>query len=108
MFGFHTIKAVLALLGADWGCQTARQARLKGQRWEERLAHVGIVAGVQALSAATADTSWAKRLLFVAINAATHFLIDSVPMPKALDQTLHVAVAVGTAPLLRSKGVGHG
>jgi len=107
-FGFHTIKAVAAELGADWGCQTARQAQRKGAHWQVRLAHVGIVAGVQGLSAATAETSWGRRLLFVAINAATHFVIDSVPLPKTIDQLLHLAVAVATAPLLRGKGLANG
>jgi len=99
-FGFHTAKAVLALLGADWGCQTAGQAMHKPTSWPHRLRHVGIVAAVQGISALTADVSWNSRMSFVAINAVTHFLIDSVRMPKALDQTLHVAVAVATAPLL--------
>ena len=99
-FGFHTIKAVLALLGADWGCQTARQAQRKGSSWRHRAQHVGIVASVQGLSALTSDAHWYRQLAFVTINAATHFAIDSVRMPKAVDQLLHIAVAVVTAPLL--------
>lgn len=107
-WGFHTIKAVAAELGADWGCQTVQHAQRKGTHWQARLAHVGIVASVQGLSAATAETSWGRRLLFVAINATTHFVIDSLPLPKAIDQALHLAVAVVTAPLLRGKGLAHG
>lgn len=101
LFGFHTVKAVLAMLGADWGCQTGRQAALKGRIWRYRLAHVGIVAGVQGLSAWTADVSWNSRALFVAINAITHYLIDCLTLPKAADQALHLAVVVMTAPLLK-------
>ena len=102
IFGFHTIKAILALLGADWDCQTLAQAMHKNRCWRHRLRHVAIVAGVQGVSAATADTTWSRWALFVAINAITHFAIDSVRMPKWLDQILHLIVAIVTAPLLRS------
>lgn len=102
-FGFHTIKAVAALIGADWGCQTLPQALNKNHCWRHRLRHVAIVAGIQALSATTANTTWRRWLLFVAINAITHYGIDSAKMPKWLDQTLHVAVAVLTAPLLKAR-----
>lgn len=102
LIGFHTVKAVLALIGADWGCQTGRQAALKNQRWQQRAAHVGIVAGVQGISALTADVSWNSRAAFVLLNAISHYIIDSWPLPKVVDQSLHIAVAVGTAPLLRS------
>lgn len=99
--GFHTIKAVLALLGADWGCQTLSQAIYKNRCWRHRARHVAIVAGVQGLSAWTADVGWRRWAVFVGINAVTHFAIDSVRMPKAADQGLHIGVAVVTAPLLR-------
>lgn len=101
-FDFYTVKAVLALLGADWGCQTSAQAIHKGHCWRHRLRHVALVAGVQGLSALTADVSWNSRILFVSLNAGAHYLIDSFRMPKTLDQSLHVAVAVATAPLLRT------
>jgi hypothetical protein len=93
----------MALLGADWGCQTAGQAQRKPQCWRHRLRHVGIVAAVQGLSALTADVSWHSRLVFIAINAVTHYAIDSVRMPKVADQGLHLAVVVVTAPLLKRR-----
>lgn len=102
-FGFHTIKTILALLGADWGCQTWHQAQTKNHCWRARAQHVAIVALVQGISARTANVSWNTWTLFVAINAATHFLIDSYRLNKAVDQTLHLAVAVATAPLLAPK-----
>lgn len=100
-FGFHTLKAVLALLGADWGCQTYQQALYKNRCWKHRARHVAAVASVQGLSAWTAQISWRRWLWFVGINAGTHFLIDSVRLPKALDQALHIGIAVATAPLLK-------
>lgn len=101
MFGFHTIKSIFALLGADWGCQTGAQAMYKQCCWRHRVRHVGLVALVQLLCAWTAPTTWGRRLLFVGINAGTHYLVDSVKLHKAVDQTLHLAVVVVTAPLLK-------
>lgn len=103
LFGFHTLKAVLALLGADWGCQTYQQALYKNRCWKHRARHVALVASVQGLSAWTANVSWRRWVLFVGINAGTHFLIDSIRLPKVVDQALHVGVAVVTAPLLKQK-----
>lgn len=99
-FGFHTIRAILALLGADWGCQTWRQAATKNRDWRARVQHVAIVAAVQGISARTANVSWNNWTLFVAINALTHFLIDSYRLNKFIDQTLHLTIAIITAPLL--------
>lgn len=99
-FGFHTIKALTALIGADWGCQTLPQAIHKNHCWRHRTRHVAIVAGIQGLSAVTANTTWPRWLLFVTINAATHYIIDSHPLPKWLDQALHATIAILTAPLL--------
>lgn len=101
--GFHTIKAILALLGADWGCQTCAQALHKNHCWRHRARHVAIVAVVQGLSALTAGVGGWRRVLFVGINAASHFVIDGRQMPKAVDQGLHIAVAVMTAPLLKKR-----
>lgn len=100
LLGFHTIKAILALLGADWGCQTWPQAQHKNHCWRHRARHVAIVALIQAISARTANVSWNTCALFVAINAITHFLIDSYRLPKAIDQLLHITIAGATAPLL--------
>lgn len=99
-FGFHTIKSILALLGADWGCQTLHQAQTKNRDWHSRLQHVAIVAAVQGLSARTANVSWNQWTLFVAINALSHYLIDSYRINKAIDQSLHLTIAIITAPLL--------
>lgn len=99
-FGFHTIKALAALLGADWGCQTLNQAIHKNHCWRHRARHVAIVAGVQGLSALTANVGWRPWLAFVLINAITHFIIDSYRLPKWLDQLLHATIAILTAPLL--------
>ena len=101
-FGFHTIKSLAALLGADWGCQTLDQAIHKNHCWRRRLGHVAIVAGIQGLSAVTANTTWRNWATFVTINAVTHYAIDSYPLPKWLDQLLHATVAILTAPMLRS------
>lgn len=100
-FGFHTVKVVLALLGADWGFQTTAQAMKKGRCWRHRLRHVAMVAALQGLSAGTARVSWPAWLLFVVINGVSHFVIDSLRLAKPVDQGLHVAVAVMTAPLVK-------
>lgn len=99
-FGFHTIKSICALIGADWGCQTLHQAQTKTTNWHTRLHHVATVAAIQGLSARTANVSWNTCMLYVAINALTHYLIDSYRIPKAVDQTLHLTIAIITAPLL--------
>lgn len=99
--GFHTIKAITALIGADWGCQTLGQAVHKNHCWRHRARHVANGAAIQALSAGTANIGWRSWLAFVALNAGTHYAIDSYPLPKWLDQTLHLTIAVLTAPLLR-------
>jgi len=103
IFGFHTIKAIASLLGADWGCQTASQAQRKHHCWRSRLAHVATVALIQGASAAQCRCGWRRVALFVAVNAVTHYLIDGLRIHKSLDQALHLAVVVGTAPLLKEK-----
>ncbi len=102
--GFHTVKVVLALVGADWGFQTTAQAMQKGRCWRHRLRHVLMVAALQGLSARTARVSWNMWALFVVINGVSHFVIDSLRLAKWVEQGLHVAVAVVTAPLVKEGG----
>ncbi len=42
----------------------------------------------------------ARRALYILINAITHYAIDSVTMPKWLDQALHLVIALASAKLL--------
>lgn len=96
------IKAVAAHV-ADWGYQTSTQARCKADDPLCRLQHVGIVSLSHAAAAWTCEgVSHERRLTYVAVNATTHYAIDSVKMPKWLDQALHIAVALLSSWLLRT------
>lgn len=98
---WHIIKAVAAHL-ADWGFQTTSQAVHKAHCPRHRARHCLILAGSHAMAAATSDQrSLSKRAAYVAINAGTHFVIDSFRLPKWLDQVLHLVVAIGSAGLLK-------
>jgi hypothetical protein len=102
---WHIIKAVAAHM-ADWGFQTTTQAIHKSHCPKQRAYHVGIVAGSHAMAAVTSErVTWRNRALYVAVNAVTHYAIDSVTMPKWLDQALHVSVAVLSAKFLRDGAV---
>lgn len=95
------IKAVAAHI-ADWGYQTSTQARCKADDPACRLRHVGIVSLSHAAAAWTCEgISDERRLTYVAVNATTHYAIDSIKMPKWLDQTLHILVALLSSWLLR-------
>lgn len=92
------IKAVMAHLGGDWGCQSATQAMHKATCRRCRLQHVVIVGLVHMLAALTSErVSGRRRAAYVVVNVATHYAVDSVRLPKVVDQVLHVAVAVVTA-----------
>jgi hypothetical protein len=98
---WHIVKAVSAHM-ADWGFQTTAQAIHKPHCAAHRARHVGIVACSHAMASVTSEgVSWRNRALYVAVNAVTHYAIDSVAMPKWLDQALHVSVAVFSARFLR-------
>jgi hypothetical protein len=97
------IKAAAAHV-ADWGYQTSTQARCKADDPVCRLKHVGIVSLSHAAAAWTCEgVSDERRLTYVAVNAVTHYAIDSVKMPKIVDQVLHILVALLSAWLLRRK-----
>ena len=101
---WHIIKAVAAHM-ADWGFQTTTQAIHKSRCPYHRARHVGIVAGSHAMAAVTSEgVTWRNRVGYVAINAGTHYLIDSVRLPKIWDQALHVGVALASAGLLKKGG----
>lgn len=103
------IKASGAHLGADWSYQTTAQAINKRRCWKHRARHVAIMAGSHAVAALTSDgVSNIQRAEYVAINAITHYAIDSMTLPKWLDQGLHLLIALATAHLLTRKEVQHG
>ncbi|HMY41325.1 MAG TPA: DUF3307 domain-containing protein [Marinagarivorans sp.] len=98
------IKASGAHLGADWSYQTTAQAIHKQTCWKHRARHVAIIAGSHAVAALTSDgVPTLRRAEYVAINALTHYAIDSVQLPKWLDQALHLVIALATARLLTRK-----
>ena len=98
------IKASGAHLGADWSYQTTAQAIHKQTCWKHRARHVAIIAGSHAVAALTSDNvPNAQRAKYVAINAITHYAIDSVTLPKWLYQLLHLVIALVTARLLTQK-----
>lgn len=100
---FHTIKAISAHM-ADWGFQTTAQAVHKPHCAAHRARHVGIVAASHTMASVTSEgVSWRNRAAYVAVNAGTHYLIDSVRLPKWLDQTLHIAVAILSSKLIEVK-----
>lgn len=94
------IKAVFAHL-TDWSFQTSRQAMYKQTDRRYRAQHVAIMAGSHTVAAWTCDgVPMARRALYILINAITHYAIDSVRLPKWLDQALHLAIALASAKLL--------
>ena len=94
------IKAVFAHL-TDWSFQTNRQAMYKQTNARYRAQHVAIMAGSHTVAALTSDgVPNSRRVLYILINAITHYVIDSVTMPKWLDQALHLAIALASAKLL--------
>lgn len=94
------IKAVFAHL-TDWSFQTAAQAAYKQTDRRYRAQHVAIMAGSHTVAAWTCDgVPMARRALYILINAITHYAIDSVKLPKWLDQALHLVIALVSAKLL--------
>lgn len=99
------VKAVGAHL-TDWSFQTTAQAIHKQHCWKHRTRHVAIIACSHAVAALTSDNvPTLKRAEYVAINALTHYAIDSMALPKWLDQLLHLVIALATARLLTRKAV---
>lgn len=91
------IKCLAAHTFADYGAQTTTMAIRKNNDAGIRSAHCACVAGAFAVALATDDKlTWQKKLLVIAANTTTHFVIDSFRLPKALDQALHSAVAVAS------------
>ena len=94
------IKAVFAHL-TDWSFQTNRQAMYKQTDSRLLTQHVAIMAGSHTVAALTSDgVPNSRRALYILINAITHYAIDSVTMPKWLDQALHLVIALASAKLL--------
>ena len=94
------IKAVFAHL-TDWSFQTNRQAMYKQTDRRYLAQHVAIMAGSHTVAALTSDgVPNSRRALYILINAITHYVIDSVTMPKWLDQALHLVIALASAKLL--------
>ena len=98
------IKAAGAHLGADWCYQTAAQAAHKQTDARYRAQHVAIMAGSHTVAALTSDgVPNRNRALYILINAVTHYAIDSMTMPKWLDQALHLVIALASAKLLEAR-----
>ena len=94
------VKAVFAHL-TDWSFQTNRQAMYKQTDRRLLTQHVAIMAGSHTVAALTSDgVPNSRRALYILINAITHYAIDSVTMPKWLDQALHLVIALASAKLL--------
>ena len=94
------IKAVFAHL-TDWSFQTSWQAMYKQTDRRLLTQHVAVMAGSHTVAAWTCDgVPLARRALYILINAITHYVIDSVTMPKWLDQVLHLVIALASAKLL--------
>ena len=97
------IKAVFAHL-TDWSFQTSRQAMYKQTDRRYRAQHVAIMAGSHTVAALTSDgVPNSRRALYILINAITHYAIDSVKLPKWLDQALHLVIALASAKLLEAR-----
>ncbi len=91
------IKCLAAHIFADYGAQTSTMAQRKNNDVSIRTQHVACVAGAFAVALATDDKlTWPKKLLVIAFNTTTHFVIDSFKLPKAVDQALHSGIAVAS------------
>lgn len=91
------VKVLSAHIFADYGAQTTTMAMRKNNDVIIRAQHVAWVAGAFGAALATDDQlSFTKKLLVILINSVAHFLLDSFRLPKAIDQALHSAIAVGS------------
>lgn len=91
------VKVLSAHIFADYGAQTTTMAMRKNNDAVIRAQHVAWVAGAFAVALATDDKlAWPKKLLVIAFNTTTHFVIDSFKLPKAVDQALHSGIAVAS------------
>lgn len=88
------VKPLAGHVGADYGMQSCRMAAQKNGCILWRLAHVAIIAGSHAMVAATSETSNRNRVEYVVFNTATHYAADCIPLPKWVDQIIHVGCAV--------------
>lgn len=100
------IKCLAAHGFADYGAQTSTMARHKNECHVTRTEHVAVVAGAFAVALATDDKlTWLEKLLIIAANVTTHFVIDSFKPAKWLDQLLHIIVAIGSVlAIVRTDG----
>lgn len=88
------IKAVAVHLGADYGTQSEEMASRKNDCLSWRLAHIAMVGAAHTASAATCNASGVQRIEYVAFQTLSHFVIDSVKIPKWLDQIAHLTIAI--------------
>lgn len=100
---FSIIKSVACWVGADYGMQTGHQAKWKNICWHSRSRHVAIVAAVHAVGAITSKAGIVRSIVYAAINAGSHFVIDSFVLPKWIDAILHLTIAVISSMLLEGK-----
>ncbi len=103
-----SVKVCAAHLFGDYGLQTSAQAMHKNHCTAHRRRHVaGVAAALAAALATDGQLGLGGKLVVVAINAVSHYGIDGVRMPKAIDQALHLGIALGSVVLVGwgSKGV---
>ena len=82
-----SVKVVAATLFGDYGLQTTAQALHKNHCPALRLRHVaGVAAALAAARATDGRLGLGGKLVVVVINAVSHYGIDGVRMPKAIDQ----------------------
>lgn len=89
------VKASAAHLFGDYGAQTSHMAMCKGTNARVRTQHAGCIAASFAAAMATDQTlSTRQKATVIAINAGSHWLIDSCQLSKVIDQALHIAIAL--------------
>lgn len=89
------IKLLAAHTFGDYGLQTGHMAQHKRTDAATRLQHcAGVAAAMSAALATDSHMSNGSKAAVVAVNTVTHFGIDGLRMPKAIDQALHLAIAV--------------
>lgn len=85
------IKLSAAHIFGDWGCQTGAQALHKNHSAYYRAQHVAAYTATITAALATHQVPALRIVAFALVTFPLHYLVDSVRLPKWLDQTIHLA-----------------
>jgi len=91
------IKLCAGHVFGDYGLQTGHMAQHKRTDTSARLQHcAGVAVAMSAALATDNAMSNGNKAAVVALNTVAHYGIDSLKIPKVIDQALHLAIAVAS------------